>query len=128
VTPASFKLAFPTFATVDDAEVNRQITRSLLFLSPTRFDAFFDEAQGNLVAHLIAMSNKDQAMGIQGRAGDATYKSAGGVNGEARVERAADGVMMQMRDPMMRTQYGQRYCWIRDMVGLGGVAAGPDSC
>jgi hypothetical protein len=128
LTAASFKIAFEAFATTDDPEINRAITRSLLYLSVDRFGAFYDEAQGNLVAHFIAISNKDKAMGIQGRAGDVVSKSAMTPAGQASVSRSSEAVMAEMKDPFLRTQYGQRYAWIRDIVGLGGVAAGADSC
>jgi hypothetical protein len=128
-TAAQFMIDFPVFATANAADVTRLISRAVNYVDVTRFDVFYNEAMGHLVAHFMAIENKDTAVGISGNAGDLTYKSASGASGEARVERDAANVRMQMTDPFMRTTYGQRYCWLRDnFAGLGGMAPPADAC
>jgi len=126
---SDFKTAFPVFASaVTDADVTRHIARAVNYVDVSRYGVWYNDALGYLTAHFIAMESKDQAMGIQGRAGDITYKSASSASGEARLERAAPAVMLEMTDPFMRTQYGQRFRDIARVAALGGGAAGADSC
>jgi hypothetical protein len=82
-----------------------------------RWGAKFAEGCAYLTAHLITLDQADSQPVGQVEANDTVSERIGPIS----VARHADAVMAQMKDPFMRTTYGQHYVYLRSRVGLGGV-------
>jgi hypothetical protein len=115
VTPSEFKAAFPAFTNTPDPTVQRHITAAAPYFDVDRWGDFYSDGIGNFVAHKIAMEN---AAAANVGAGDATLKHVGSVI----VQRDGKNVGMQMRDPWLRTIYGQEYRRLSRLIGMGGAA------
>jgi Protein of unknown function (DUF4054) len=120
VTLSEFKAQFPDgeFDALDGNYVQKFLDLAVPMFNVVRWGDLYSEGIANFVAHSIVMSKARAARGLQVDAGDVTEQHVGPVgesfNGELQV--------LFAKDTYMRTDYGQRYCELRDMVGLGGTA------
>ena len=121
MTPAEFKTAFPAFAAVLDATVQRHITAAVPFFDVARWDDFYPAGLGNWVAHWITMETLDAAAGIAGAAAAATPALSKQV-GSVSVTYSADMLNKQAMNSYWRTSYGQRYLYLLRLVGAGAIA------
>lgn len=123
MTPSEFRAWFPTpsaFASMTDEAIAPFIARTVPYFNVARWGDFYSEGVAYLTAHFIVMNNGTAAAGITvPSANDFVAKSVGGVS----ASRSAELVAEAAHDPFMRTSYGQEYCRLRDMVGLGGAVA-----
>lgn len=102
----------------DSTYVQAFLTRATGSMDVDRWGAKFAEGCAYLTAHLITLDQSDGAQTVgQVEANDTVSERIGPIS----VARHADAVMKQMRDPFMRTTYGQHYAYLRSRVGLGGV-------
>lgn len=102
----------------DSAYVQTFLTRAEGSLDSDRWGAKYAEGVAYLTAHLITLDQSDGAQTVgQVEANDTTAERIGPIS----VMRHADAVMAQVRDPFLRTTYGQHYAYLRSRVGLGGV-------
>lgn len=102
----------------DSTYVQAFLTRAEGSMDADRWGAKFAEGTAYLVAHLITLDLADGALTVgQIEANDAVADRIGPISGV----RHADAVMVQMKDPFLRTTYGQHYAFLRSRVGLGGV-------
>ena len=120
MTPSEFKDQFPDgeFNGLDGTYVQKFLDLAAPMFNVARWGELYSEGLANLVAHSIVMSKERAARGLQVDGGDVTEQHVGPVgesfNGELQV--------LFAKDTYMRSVYGQRYCELRDMVGLGGTA------
>lgn len=125
MTPSEFRACFPdgdfsqaADATLTDAYIQKFLDAAAPMFNAPRWDTLYSEGLSRFVAHSIVMSRARAARGLQVDGGNVTEKHVGPVgvsyNGELQV--------LMAKDTYMRTDYGQRYCELRDMVGLGGMA------
>jgi hypothetical protein len=115
--PADFILAFPLFALEPTVSIQAGITSGMAF------GGAYNEALGCLVAHNLATAHADRAAGLSEDAGDITSQAAATPAGQISRSRGTESVKMMMKDPFMRTRYGQRYRYLANLYGLGGTAA-----
>jgi hypothetical protein len=123
VTPSEFKALFPEFVAETSERVQAIIDLSAPWFDVDRWGGWYSEGVGNWVAHSISVANARAARSTSTiDKGATTEKHVGPVgtsfNGEI--------IMRQAEDTFMLTDYGRRYCELRAMVGLGGVAAASD--
>jgi hypothetical protein len=123
MTPSEFRAWFPSpsaFASMTDEAITPFIARTVPYFNVARWGDFYSEGVANLTAHFIVMANAQAAAGITVPvASDLVSKSVGGVSGTRHAELVAEAA----HDTFMRTSYGQEYCRLRDLVGLGGAVA-----
>ena len=121
MTPSEFQAQFPDgeFAALEDAYVQKFLDLASPMFNVSRWGGHYSEGLANYIAHSIVMSKARAARGLQVDGGNVTEKHVGPVgesfNGELQV--------LMAKDTYMRTDYGQRYCELRDLIGLGGMIA-----
>ena len=122
MTPSEFKARFPDgeFNSLTTEYIQKFLDMSAVHLNETRWGDFYSEGLACHVAHSIVMSKAQAAKALAVDAGDVAEKHVGPV-GQSR-----DGQLLgsQAKDPLMRTLYGQRYCYLRRLVGMGGAVVG----
>lgn len=134
MTPAQFTAWFPkgqfgssgtpTFIqpdgtlSTDPTYVQAFCTRSDQYFDQDRWGDWYAEGAAYLIAHFITIDQNEGAQAPnQIEANDTTAERIGPIS----VTRHADAVMAQVKDPVMRTTYGQHYAYLRRQVGLGGM-------
>lgn len=121
MTPSEFQSQFPDgeFDTLDDSYIQKFLDLAAPMFNVARWGGLYSEGLANFVAHSIVMSKARAARGLQVDGGDVTEQHVGPVgesfNGELQV--------LFVKDTFMRTDYGQRYCQLRRLAGMGGLAA-----
>ena len=122
MTPSEFQQQFPEgeFDALDPDYIQRFLDLAAPMFNVDRWTAagHYSEGLACLVANNIVVSKARAARGIaQANAGNMTEKHVGpvGASFDAQI------LNMQAKDTLMLTDYGRRYCELRDMVGLGGV-------
>jgi hypothetical protein len=121
MTPAEFKANFPAFAAETDAFIQVNIDAAVPFFDIARWGGFYTEGLLNFVAHRIVTMKADAAsIGVGGSAGGGDWTSK--TLGSFSITKNAQIASMFVDDPWTRTQYGQRYAWLRRMVGIGMLA------
>jgi len=119
VTPSEFKAQFPDgeFDGLVDDYVQKFLDLAIPMFNVGAWDALYPEGLSRFVAHSIVLSKARAARGLVVDAGDVSEKHVGPVgvsfNGQLQV--------LMAQDTYMLTDYGKRYCELRDMVGLGGT-------
>lgn len=93
MTPTQLKALVPALNAVDDAVVAAWIAAADPSFDVARWDGYYAEGLACWVAHNLTV----------GSVGDAT------------------ALKQQPTDPFMRTTYGQRYRYLANLVGMGGV-------
>ncbi len=123
MTPSEFKAWFPApsaFASMTDGAISPFIARTVPYFNEARWGDFYSEGVANLTAHFIVMNTVTAAAGVTAaQAGDVVSKSVGAVS----VSKSGELVAEAAHDTFMRTPYGQEYCRLRRIVGLGGAVA-----
>jgi hypothetical protein len=120
VTPSEFKAQFPDgeFDGLADGYVQKFLDLAVPMFNVVTWDALYPEGLSRFVAHSIVLSKARAARGLVVDAGNVSEKHVGPVglsfNGQLQV--------LMAQDTYMLTDYGKRYCELRDMVGLGGTA------
>ena len=122
MTPSEF-LADPdfvAFAAESPATIAKWLVKAVPFFDVGRWGAWYSEGLGNWIAHRIVMSNLRATQPTNRTdAGDTASKAVGPVS------KSYDSMLInaQAKDPYMRTSYGQEFCRLRRLVGMGGFAA-----
>ena len=96
MTPSEFKSSFPDgeFNALDGAYVQRFLDKAVSMFNVSLWGDLYSEGLACFVAHSIVLSKDRASRELQ---------------------------VLMAKDTYMRTDYGQRYCELRDMVGLGGT-------
>lgn len=126
MTPSEFKAWFPDgeFDSLSDSYIQGFITRSATMFNTTRWGDLYEEGLANFVADRIVQSKARAARGITSmNSGAVTSKRVGPVS----ISYDSTIAQKQAEDTLLATDYGRRYCELRDMVGLGGMTATGDS-
>jgi len=103
-----------------DEYIQSFLTLAAPMFNVSRWGALYSEGVAMYVADRIQTSKARKANGgiSQVDTGALTEKHVGPVGGSFDSAILA----MQVKDTLMGTAYGRRYCELRDMVGLGGTA------
>ena len=120
MTPSEFQALFADgdFDTLDGSYIQKFLTMAVPMFNVSRWGSFYSEGLANYVAHSIVMSKQRATRAMQPDSGNVSEQHVGPV-GESFDNEL---LMRQAEDTYMRSDYGQRYCELRDLVGLGGVA------
>lgn len=120
MTPDTFISRFPAFADIDITVIQTAIDDADPFFNTCRWCNLYEQGLANFVAHNLTM---DRAMldGTQSAFSDQGDYSSKSV-GEVSVSIDAGLIAKYAKDPFMRTLYGQRYLYLRRLVGSGAVA------
>ena len=122
MTPSEF-LSDPDFSAFSAEEpdtIAKWMVKAAPFFDVARWGAFYSEGLGNWVAHRIVLSNLRATMPTnRADSGNMISKTVGPVSA------SYDSLLInaQAKDPYMRTSYGQEFCRLRRLVGMGGFAA-----
>ena len=122
MTPSEF-LSDPDFSAFSAEEpdtIAKWMVKAAPFFDVARWGAFYSEGLGNWVAHRIVLSNQRATMPTnRADSGNMISKTVGPVSA------SYDSLLInaQAKDPYMRTSYGQEFCRLRRLVGMGGFAA-----
>lgn len=123
MTPSEFKAWFPApspFAAMTDQAIQPYLTRTTPYFDVGRWGEFYSEGVANLAAHFIVAANAAASAGITSAdAGDIVSENVGPVS----FSKSGELVAEEARDPLMRTSYGQEYCRLRNLIGLGGATS-----
>lgn len=111
--PASFKVRFPEFASVDDARIQLFIDDSVIILNPTYWGNRYDIGICYYTAHLLAVGIKSEA-GSSNSTGAISSKSVDGVS----ISYAMSAPKNDADSFLNSTQYGQRYLTLRKTLGV----------
>jgi len=120
VTAAEFKAWFVggQFNVVDNSVIETYLTRATPYFAVTRWGNWYTEGLANFVAHYIVIDRAEASQSIDEiDTDDSTLDSIGPI--ESR--RDEKNVEMMAKDPIMRTEYGRRYAYLRRLVGAGGA-------
>jgi uncharacterized protein DUF4054 len=120
MTPADFRLAFPAFAAETDPVVQRHLDAADPFFDVERWGGFYNDGLGNFVAHRIVTEKADAATGSGPTSGGGDFQSK--TLGSFSITKSAEVASMFVDDPLTRTSYGQRYAYLRGLVGIGAIA------
>ena len=128
MTPSEFRAQFPEgeFNSLDsfpDDYVQQKLDMAVPMFNVNRWkdSGFYSEGVANYVAHTIVVGKARAARGTsQINSGNVTEKHVGPVGA------TYDGELLnlQAKDTMMTSDYGRRYCELRDLVGMGGISGG----
>lgn len=120
MTPSEFQAQFPDgeFALLSEDYVQKFLDAAAPFFDVGRWNTFYSEGLACYVAHAIVVSKARAARGIaQMNTGNVTEKHVGPVGASFDSEL----LNRQATDTFLTTDYGRRYCELRDLVGLGGT-------
>ena len=117
MTAASFQTAFPEFGQDNPAVITRWITAADEEFDAWWWGGYLDRGMGNWIAHQVVMEKARNVAGAQAMAGDVTTKTMESPAGRVSVSRG--NVEAQMKNPFMRTIYGQEYFRLAGLVGMG---------
>jgi hypothetical protein len=124
VLPSEFQAQFPDgeFSALTGDYVQKFLNAATPFFDVGSWGSWYSEGLSCYVAHSIVVSKARAARGIvQMNGGNTTEKHVGpvGTSFDSQI------LNKQLSDTFLLTDYGRRYCELRDMVGLGGtIAAG----
>lgn len=123
MTPSVFKAQFPDgeFNSLTEEYIQKFLDLAAPMFNVARWGSFYTEGFACYVANSIVVSKARAARGIsQPNAGNMTAKNVGPVGASYD----AQLLNQQAHDTALATDYGRRYCELRDMVGMGGVSGG----
>lgn len=124
MTATEFKAWFVggQFNSVSDVTVALYLTRAEPWFNVTRWGNWYNEGIANWVAHSIVIDRAEATQSIdEVDADDAVSDTFGPIS----TTRNPGDASAKMRDPYLRTSYGQRYAYLRSLVGMGGAVVGP---
>lgn len=117
MTPTEFKTLFPEFAGETDERVQMYLDASDDYIDPAKWGSSAKMGLGNLTAHELKINtpslNKD-VMTTDGK----TMKKVG----ELQVQRSEQMMLAAIKNPYMRTTYGQKYLELRRVAGYGAAS------
>lgn len=113
ITPASFKIRFPEFASTADARIQIFIDDSVLILNETYWGVKYDLGLNYLTAHYLVLAEKSSAgnTGSNNEVASHTVDGASESFNNASVDNQSDAYFLS-------TSYGQRYIQIRNNLGV----------
>ncbi len=123
MTPTELKAWFPLLSALQAMtaeQIQPYLTRCTPYFDVARWGDFYSEGVANLAVHFITMDNTTATAGIAAVV-DGAYVSK--TVGPVSASKSGEIVGEQVHDPFLRTYYGQEYCRLRDLVGLGGAVA-----
>lgn len=119
MTPSEFKAQFPDgeFDSLSPEYVQKFLDLAVPDFNVSRWGKKYSEGLACNAAHRIVVSKAQAAKALQLDGGNVSEKHVGpvGVSFDSML------INKQAADPFMRTTYGQRYCFLRGLVGRGGV-------
>lgn len=120
MTPAEFKLIFPTFEGEADVRVQYALDSAAPFLDASRWDDLYTQGLANYAAHTLTMTAVAAVAvsGVVGVSDTANMKKVGDVS----IGRSDALLEKQAKNPLYRTLYGQEYLRLARLVGMGAVA------
>lgn len=114
---AAFRTRFPEFTTAayPDAQVTLALNDTIPLIDPARWDDLYDMGTAYLAAHELVMAGVIAKTPLTD---DKNMKKAGDV------QAGRDSMLMnaQAKNPYLRTAYGQKYLYYRNIVGSGAVS------
>lgn len=116
LTPAGFKLRFPEFASVADECVQMVIDENVFLFNADVWGNQLDTGMGYVVAHELSQAN--QPVATKATASDIVGKKVG----EVQITRDPVLLSQQIKDPYLRTLYGQKYRRLQRLMGAGAIA------
>ena len=119
MTPSEFQAQFPDgeFDALEDSYIQKFLDLAAPMFNADRWGDLYPEGVANFVAHSIVLSKARAARGLVVDEGDVTEKHVGPVGESFNAELQ----VLMAQDTYMLTDYGKRYCELREMVGLGGT-------
>lgn len=120
MTPAEFKIIFPTFDGEDNARVQYALDSAAPFFDVARWDDLYTQGLANYAAHTLTMTVVAAVSvgGVAAVSDVATVKKVGDVS----VSKSEIMLDKQAKNPFLRTLYGQEYQRLARLVGMGAVA------
>ncbi len=118
VTPATFKLRFPSFAGLTDARVQMFIDDADPAFNVCRWGGYYDLGLANYVAHELTMAAALEA-GPKAALLDATIAKKVDVM-SITFDAILKGKVVE--NPYLATVYGQKYLYYRDLISPGALA------
>lgn len=123
MTPSEFQASFPDgeFNSLSAEYIQKFLDAAVPMFNVNRWGLFYSEGLACYVANSIAVSKARALRPIaQATGGNISEKHVGpvGVSFDTQL------LILQAKDTLMATDYGRRYCELRDMVGMGGVSGG----
>ena len=113
IDPASFKIRFPEFVSVDDARIQLFIDDAIVILNESYWGEKYDLGLYYLVAHYLILGDTTEA-GSSSSIGPVSSKSVDGVSisyAQFTPTNEADALLFS-------TVYGQRYLALRKTLGV----------
>lgn len=113
IDPASFKIRFPEFDSVDDTRIQLFLDDAEVILNPVFWGDKYDMGQAYLAAHFLVIGTNSEA--------GSTSPSSGVAS------KSVDGVSISYNNPTpnseadayyLSTSYGQRYLALRKTLGV----------
>lgn len=120
MTPTEFKTLFPVFAAVEDSRVLLFLNGTDPYIEPERWEPFTETAIANLAAHELLLATPSlwgAAGGVVSTDGKISKKV-----GELSTTKSDLAMAAAMKNPYMRTQFGQKFAELRRMAGIGAVS------
>lgn len=124
MTPSEFRAQFhdgefASATALPDNYIQRFLDASAPHFNVQRWGKNYSEGLACHVAHSIVVSKAQAAKSIsQADANDVVTRA---ISGAVSMSKDPEMLRMQAKDPYMRTTYGQRYAYLRNLVGRGGV-------
>lgn len=120
MTPAEFKIIFPTFEGEADARVQYALDSAAPFFDVARWNDLYTQGLVNYAAHTLTMTAVAAVCvgGVAGVSDTANMKKVGDVS----IGRSDAMLEKQTKNPLYRTLYGQEYLRLARLVGMGAVA------
>jgi hypothetical protein len=124
VTPSEFRESFPdgefnSTGSLPDSYIQKFLDAAAPDFNVKRWGKRYSEGLACNVAHRIVVSKAQAAKSIsQADANDVVTRA---ISGAVSMSKDPEMLRQQARDPFLRTTYGQRYAFLRDLVGRGGV-------
>jgi len=108
VTPASFKIRFPEFSSVDDSRIQLFLDDAIIMLNEAYWGDKYDLGINYFTAHKLALAIKAEAAGGSGGSGSGGAISGKAVDG-ASVTYAVATPMDAKEAYYLSTSYGREY-------------------
>jgi hypothetical protein len=124
VTPSEFRQSFPDGefndpSSLPDSYIQKFLDAAAPDFNVKRWGSRYSEGLACNVAHRIVVSKAQAAKSIsQTDANDVVTRA---ISGAVSMTKDAELLRQQAQDPYLRTTYGQRYAYLRNLVGRGGL-------
>lgn len=118
MTPSEFKVIYPEFASVPDAEVQAQLDKSDEYFNVCLWGGWLSEGISNLVAHWLTLAEYRKKLAAAGGNGMASAGLSKKV-GDLSITNSEALLLSRQSNPYMSTTYGQEYWRLAKVVGSG---------